>query len=330
MGLLRWALLGLGLRSVTGLPSVLHGRYDDYHHGYTALSARQALPGQVDVYVNDNCRILCSVATCGGDVCPFNLRRDVLLSGPPSYADDESYNATVAASGAIGVLSKRDFTRKPLTTLDVQRYIRGQFRQGGTASNYDSSTFPNEPSRFAIGNTAITVAHSVDFSQQNTGLQWGSPGLHGCTMMFIVSRRGAWMAHFWEEGSFCGADHFNTVECNNEWNWEVVATMNSVRANSQPINFNLFNQADDNTRIIYMTPRIELGDNHYIDVPAYPNKLSALTNLIRAQVPGVRAETYLYTPLDYDGARTGPQDTDEKEEAARLAATTERGHCLFQ
>lgn len=42
-----------------------------------------------------------------------------------------------------------------------------------------------------------TVAVQIDFSGRGT-VQIGTNGLHGCTVVTLVSKRGVWMTHFWQ------------------------------------------------------------------------------------------------------------------------------------
>lgn len=46
-------------------------------------------------------------------------------------------------------------------------------------------------------NLMSTVAAQMDFSGRGT-IQFGTGGLHGCTVITLVSNRGVWMAHFWQ------------------------------------------------------------------------------------------------------------------------------------
>lgn len=42
-----------------------------------------------------------------------------------------------------------------------------------------------------------TVAVQKQFSGRGN-VQIGTGGLHGCTVVTLVSKRGVWMAHFWQ------------------------------------------------------------------------------------------------------------------------------------
>ncbi|KAK5731517.1 hypothetical protein LTR17_011315 [Elasticomyces elasticus] len=86
---------------------------------------------------------------------------------------------------------------KSAYTLDrVAPYMVGQLRSTPSldrqygAMRYTATQNPD---------TEAAVSQQQAFS--TAAFQFGSAGLHGCTMVAVMSRRGCWMAHFWESYS---------------------------------------------------------------------------------------------------------------------------------
>jgi hypothetical protein len=103
----------------------------------------------------------------------------------------EEYHSDLARRGEI---YKRAFdTERRWTTARIRAYLPGQVLPGadGEVRPLDGQ-FTSNKGFYAGGSEAeVTVSYQAEFG--NTAFQLGTGGLHGCTMLTIVSNRAVWM-----------------------------------------------------------------------------------------------------------------------------------------
>ncbi|KAK0104903.1 hypothetical protein ONS95_005168 [Cadophora gregata] len=178
--------------------------------------------------------------------------------------------------------------------------------------------------------------------------EFGTNGLHGCTMLTIISKRAVWMAHFWEAYAF--KDSYDPKKPLKEknglmvrsdgdpedipnlqsWQDRAIAAVTGqplsaplhLPTEGNPIDPNLFNRRDDNTEAIIMTPAETITTGSRGEKMAdyrYPNKIGELEMALRQLIPGIKIQRQPYTPLNY----FNPVDMAKRDK-------TEAGMALFQ
>ncbi|EEA25968.1 hypothetical protein TMatcc_005778 [Talaromyces marneffei ATCC 18224] len=159
------------------------------------------------------------------------------------------------------------------------------------------------------GDTDNTVVVQKELG--DTPFQVGSAGLHGCTIVTIVSDKAAYMGHFWEIPSWPSTTR--------EFNERV---LNFFSGSGQfgigpGLNPALFT-ANDNTRVYIMTPR-RRGARY--TTSNYTKKVPILISTIKTALgnQNVPVAVWKYVRLNYH---------NPSEEA--LANTNQRGIALFQ
>lgn len=187
--------------------------------------------------------------------------------------------------------------------------------------------------------------------------QWGTGGLHGCTMVAVISRRAVWMvcascalvfavrangvcstkAHFWEVYSHSRQTTTNpTSDSYRAFRQRIIDAFrgNEVAApvvprrngkpyripNGVPINPNLFNRENDGTRIIIMTPNPLGSRGPARNNERYHDRHEIMVQELREHVGrDPQVDTYIYSALNY---------AIPAEYA--LENTQRRGMCVFQ
>ncbi|KAK0646742.1 hypothetical protein B0T16DRAFT_446675 [Cercophora newfieldiana] len=366
MHFLQWMLrvlglvLGLQLQLAAGSP----GAKPVTGHGLEpeVLSPRQFPDLPPDVMVDDNCRAMCDAPTCFLGVCPLRRRGELdfdagghsrprpglLPDYNVNFGNDTDFDLDLdLANITVGPrLGKRVFGIPVTNVEETISYMKRQFRiPPHPMQPVDPDFGGNIPGFFSGGPLGPITTVSYErrlLAGNNQRFQWGTNGLHGCTMMLLVSTRAAWMAHFWEVGALCGHDDFLThrsedpedltsIRCQENWNNEVRDVMfGSARPSvpSVPISFNLYNgpRAQDQTRLIFMAPAADGATRR--PRPRYPRKMRELTKLIKQEIPELlEAHAYYYPPLNYNPESTAPIVPGSD---AWKAENTERGHALFQ
>ncbi|RLL94783.1 hypothetical protein CFD26_104602 [Aspergillus turcosus] len=221
----------------------------------------------------------------------------------PSRKSD-NLNETAILPRVLSAPVKREFTT--ISQQDVATYIPNQFN-----GNYDDyfgvptalvETIDDEE-------TDNTVVMQIEFG--NEPFQVGSAGLHGCTMVTIVSDRAVYMGHFWEVPSWSST----TTEFNER-------VLNFFSGGGQfgigpTLNPALFT-ADDNTRVYIMTPRRTGGK---YTTSNYIKKVPVLISTIKTALgnQNVPVAVWKYVRLNWDN----PND------AAQINRN-QRGIALFQ
>ncbi|KAK6076208.1 hypothetical protein SCUP234_07376 [Seiridium cupressi] len=271
----------------------------------------------------------CDLDTCGsGGVCAALRRRTAGLE----YATDILSYQNASVEGDDKALDKRLFRYNPTsnvytgdrppTNAEVNAYLPAVFQ------GYETSYFGA-----ALGlaaNDERTVSQQVQFGTQPFQIAFG--GIHGCTVVTLVSQRAVWMAHYWESYSH-GKPNKDSPATDPAFQERVIWQLQGriVRAPSPStykpyiapdgpgIDANLFNQDDDETKLYIMTP-VKDGNSAGDTSIKYTNRINAIENAIR-RVLGRRPATvrWNYLRLDYN---------DEADRA--MANTNSRGMGLFQ
>lgn len=107
-------------------------------------------------------------------------------------------------------------------------------------------------------------------------------------------------------------------------------TPQDPRTKGKPVTWSLFNQPEDNTRLLIMTPAIatwrgRVKDGEKEQVWMYKNKIADIKALVTKNVPGVAVRVRPYKRLDYQYNNGNPQGPD----AARVGQSA-RGFAFFQ
>jgi hypothetical protein len=147
------------------------------------------------------CLYACDVNSCG-DTCAPVRKRDFFPLGHPerphrlwNETTDEwytvsadQYNATISRRGN----EKRAFTNNPRwNKWRVALYLPGQIQIINGVVVPADTQFPNNLGFFIGGTNQGTVSQQAAFG--NFPIQMGTGGLHGCTMLAVISNRGVFM-----------------------------------------------------------------------------------------------------------------------------------------
>ncbi|KAK4505420.1 hypothetical protein PRZ48_003383 [Zasmidium cellare] len=225
----------------------------------------------------------------------------------------------------------------------------------GIGAQYIDDTYPDmlgffsDDPKVSRPDGTLTAGNSRAVSQSdtfgNTAFQYGSRGLHGCTMVAVISNRGVWMAQFWESYSNSDGEGANHDTVDQVLRQRVLMAIqgqtvtNPINPSTDPRNQyitpegpaldpSLFNREDDNTNIYFMTPldgSVTTANKKPPKPPSgpamYPNKMRAIADTINELIGGVLEDVvqYNYWRLNY---------ANSADEA--LIDTTERGLCMFQ
>ncbi|KAK3326737.1 hypothetical protein B0H66DRAFT_600847 [Apodospora peruviana] len=307
---------------------------DIFQHGPHQLASRQT----DEESSTTNCNFLCDIETCGASCLLGAAKRDEnglpAVGGysrlPAYYADSNS-----SSISSRSLLGKRafDLPRGRMTADRADKYVMGNVLQ----SDIDPQ-FPDQPLGFFDGDMK-TVSQAETFG--NDAFAFGTQGLHGCTMMTIVSNRAVYMAHYWE--SYTTND--NDVITGNDlrlWEERVLDSIRGATVTNpynppeerfaykapfgRGVDWTLFNQPGDNTAVYFMTPLATGVTNEKSDKIKYPQKIALIEALVKSNVPGAKVNIIPYNRLRYSvrggTAPTGPD--------AHLVDKSSRGMCLFQ
>ncbi|KAM5448709.1 hypothetical protein MaudCBS49596_005215 [Microsporum audouinii] len=202
--------------------------------------------------------------------------------------------------------NSNQYPNRDPTVLEVDTYLPAVFN--GQENNYFGA-----PAHFVGGAGGVpderAVMHQREFSTEP--FQFISGGLHGCTMVTLISNRAVWQAHFWEPYSH-GSPSEDTTR-NAAFTGRVLRALtgeevtnpasNSWRSyippSGPPIDPNLFNRDTDETEFYIMTPFIEIWKRRLIN-PRTPKRLAEIRKAIERHI-GVAPKdvTYKYIALNY-------------------------------
>ncbi|PYI07873.1 hypothetical protein BO78DRAFT_406142 [Aspergillus sclerotiicarbonarius CBS 121057] len=141
--------------------------------------------------------------------------------------------------------------------------------------------------------------------------QIGTPGLEGCTIVTVVSKRAVYMGHYWESDSWSKAHYFPRRVLN------FIAGRQPQQGVGPAFNPALFNRPEDDTRVYIMHPRKGVKKH---TAPLYPVKFAQLKSLFNEDLlPGVPIAAWIYIPV-----------TDKEGHPDPIADQLWRRHAIFQ
>ncbi|KAM0454300.1 hypothetical protein ACHAPV_008379 [Trichoderma viride] len=289
-----------------------------------------------DDSLDSNCFYACEVSACGSSCAPVQKRdfsevekrdRQYRLWNETTDSWSEVSAAVYEAHLSRRALEKRVFITNPRwNAARVAKYLPGQIALNSNGQVVPADTqFPTNEGFFIGGTNQGTVAVLREFG--NDPIQLGTGGLHGCTMLAVVSTRAVYMAHYWETYTTGLNDNIAAGSADLA-NWQT-KVLNSItgtgtqdpNAQADALNWNLFNQPGDNTRVMIMSPNNEISTSL-----KYKNKVGLIQSLLQDNIPGVNiVQPKAYTRLNYrvaNGVYVGP-DASKVDES-------ERGIALFQ
>ncbi|KAJ0426709.1 hypothetical protein BJY00DRAFT_270854 [Aspergillus carlsbadensis] len=294
------------------------------------------VPRQEDEAVAFACEPQCELASCAGGFCPVSLAKRNIRNWETEYSAWERANTT-AVRRDTNSLVRRVFRYN----TNSDRY-NGRAPTRAEADAYLPAALVNDRENDQYGpvegffdGTEAPVMLQREFGDES--FQWGTGGLHGCTMVAVISRRAVWMAHFWEVYSHSKQTTTNpTSDSYRAFRQRIIDAFrgNEVAApvvprrngkpyripNGVPINRNLFNGENDGTRIIIMTPNPLGSRGAARNIERYHDRHEIMVQELREHVGGdPQVDTYIYSALNY---------AIPAEHA--LENTQRRGMCVFQ
>ncbi|KAL2827566.1 hypothetical protein BDW59DRAFT_160209 [Aspergillus cavernicola] len=288
-----------------------------------------------DETVDFACEPQCELNSCAGGLCTIGLtKRDVGDWGREYSAWDRAN--TTAVRRDTSTLVRRIFRYN----TNSNRY-NGRAPTRAEADVYLPAVLVNnrEDDHFGAYEPFFDGTEAPVMIQRTFGnepFQLGTGGLHGCTMVAVISRRAVWMAHFWEVYSHSRQTTTNPASGSyRAFRQRIIDAFKGVLVVDpvvprngkpyripvgDPINPDLFNEDNDGTHIIIMTPNPLGSVGPARNDERYHARHEVMVEELRNHVGGdPRVDTYRYSAYNYAIPR---------EEA--LANTERRGMCLFQ
>ncbi|KAM0324574.1 hypothetical protein ACHAQA_007959 [Verticillium albo-atrum] len=186
-----------------------------------------------------------------------------------------------------------------------------------------------------------TVSFQKRLDPAEGPFQLASPGIHGCTVMAIISRRAVYMVHYWEiyalngdDDLTAGSEAFSKFQANVEYS--ILGDQRKDPITEGPgVDWSLFNQPRDNTRILFMTPYedgFRMTSSTYktqMKDLKYTKKIQYIINLLNRpnRIPGAAVVVQGYQRLNWSWDRQLEKPTGED---ADIVDKTERGIACFQ
>ena len=287
-----------------------------------------------------SCFAACELSTCGSGLCartdPEINPHDALAIAP-----SDPSNSTIGTEMEERNMEKRLFLPKRWTRAKAVSYLVQTL-----VTNRNDPYFGQLQTYF--DGTLRTVINQRTFGDQP--FQFGTYGLHGCTMLTVISRRAVWQvrsrgmietethqtltfeikAHFWEIYSTNNDDDIND---GGRWDRTVLNPLSgngpldpNLPATGGPIDPSLFTGATDEPQAFILAPlqweveRVnEDATSHLLRDFRYGNKLNRLQTTLDTLIPGIPVQLVAYFALN----------TLEASDRAKQT-TTERGVILFQ
>lgn len=127
-------------------------------------------------------------------------------------------------------------------------------------------------------------------------------------------------AHFWEGLAWNKADTWNKDDEENLQDYVIGALLGNGKNMDyiDPIDWSLFNDDCDGTRVIWMTPAYMDTETSPANYPLYQNKIGKVEDVIAKHLPNVvdngklDSETFLYQRLMYNYNGGNPTGRDAK------------------
>ncbi|RYP05485.1 hypothetical protein DL764_003745 [Monosporascus ibericus] len=223
-----------------------------------------------------SCTASCDLDTCGGRACAFTSING-LSRRYASLGDLTDGFGQTNSSIERTVLTKRLFRydansdeytgdRQP-TEGEIDAYLPDVF--GGAESAHFGDPLPLVHDLGAQNQDERAYSQQVEFG--NRAFQIMAGGLHGCTVLALVSRRAVWMVHYWESYSH-GLPNRDIPATEQSFIDRVLSHMRNepvsrpapstykpyIEPTGPGINPDLFNRDDDETRLYILSP---LADN---------------------------------------------------------------------
>ncbi|RYP31404.1 hypothetical protein DL767_005804 [Monosporascus sp. MG133] len=223
-----------------------------------------------------SCTASCDLDTCGGRACAFTGINGISRRYASLEDLTDGFGQTNSSIERT-VLTKRlfrydansdEYTGDRLPTEgEIDAYLPAVF--GG-----DESDHFDDPRRL-VHDLGPQDRDERAYSQQvefgNRAFQIMAGGLHGCTVLALVSRRAVWMVHYWESYSH-GLPNRDVPATEQSFIDRVLSHMRNepvsrpapstykpyIEPTGPGINPDLFNRDDDETRLYILTP---LADN---------------------------------------------------------------------
>ncbi|CZR64767.1 uncharacterized protein PAC_14666 [Phialocephala subalpina] len=283
---------------------------------YRVLNYRQTSdycdPSDFDDPDVPTCRVLCGATGSSclvGSVSASAQRfrrnfEDVIESG----AELDVTSVANLSAELYGIASRKTHLVKRVTGAvsqgDLDGYVYRQVLGNNPDPNFGAFVPLMEYKTDSDGNvildenglpqtTTNTVTVQMPFGDQS--FQIGTPDLHGCTVVTVVSKRAVYMGHFFENPAFGKQTQFQQRVIN----W--ITGVGTRVGKGSALDPSLFNQNGDDTRIFIMSPRAARGGAQ--SAQYYRTKLpqlKATLNGANGLLPGAPMALRLYQPLDYD------------------------------
>jgi hypothetical protein len=134
-------------------------------------------------------------------------------------------------------------------------------------------------------------------------------------------------AHFWEGVAWNKADTWDQEDRQNLQDYVIGAILGGGQNMDYvtPIDWDLFNDDSDDTRVIWMTPAYMKTETSAADYPLYQNKIEKVKNVIDEHLECVEHEMFLYQRLMY--SYNGGKPTGDDAQHIDMGAY---GQTLFQ
>jgi hypothetical protein len=266
----------------------------------------------------------CGSDTCGsGDACPMapgplsGAQMAVQATGP-SDCDDIPTTTTEGdlptAPGNFGGFSVTDPTARPESqavkrsdspkkhsiyadsdSQPAKRSIYARFAD-------DTSPNPNYVSQLTpawVSQVGDTSGHWFDFPQAGVAAA-GVNGIYGCTAVIIVSERGVYLSHIWENPVFIDIDWNNTPD--DEFDRNAFQALRDGTANAQSVVGLVGTDANPGPLNAIYSPKVFVltpFTNQFFDPTGvtttlrYQDRAQALANNLARVIPGSGGQGYL-------------------------------------
>ncbi|KAM0597072.1 hypothetical protein ACHAPH_003346 [Verticillium nonalfalfae] len=307
-----------------------------------------------DPILSDKCVYVCDISTgCGSGAssCSIFDKRDYATeASTPQSAGYTLWNETAQEYVQVSsdeytaeliersVLVKRwdENDKKGWNRASIGKYLFNQFHpQGKPVEKFGKTR------SIVTGFDMATVSQQATFNAKTKPFQLGSGGLHGCTVLTIISRRAVYMAHYWEVHALNRDDDLSDGSqglANFQSRVEFTLTGDKRKDSATKgvgVRWDWFNKDGDNTRILIMSPykdEFKPPTARYKTRKQdleYPNKVQEIINLLKVEgrIPNAAAVIQGYQRLNYSWDRNALENVGPD---ANDVDRSERGIACFQ
>jgi hypothetical protein len=166
------------------------------------------------------------------------------------------------------------------------------------------------PPAEAVTNRQLSSSQHVEFGNELVSL--GLAGLHGCSAVVVVSRRGAWVGHFWEGDTNDVATAFGTAEGPTNI---MQYPLGRLRGGNDGLG-SMFND-EYNPQVFILTSRIQE------DGSTDPEVVAAIQSGLNSWWPGNNAGA----PIVYDVARNAGRDPNFNNQKGKVLVQYQPASC---